>query len=163
MILNISVWESVAALKAFSYSTEHVYLLRQRADWFELPSARHLALWWIPAGHTPAVEESLARLRDLTTRARAGTLTRQDMEGGTFALSNHGVSGSLLAAPIIIPPGQAAIVGAGKLQQRVIVSAAGQFEARPMMYVTLTVDHRVLDGQQTNAFLMEFVTALENK
>ena len=66
VILNISVWESVAALKAFSYSTEHVYLLRQRADWFELPSARHLALWWIPAGHTPAVEESLARLQFLT-------------------------------------------------------------------------------------------------
>ncbi len=66
VILNISVWESVASLKAFTYSTEHVYLLRQRADWFELPVARHLALWWIPAGHTPTVEEALARLQFLT-------------------------------------------------------------------------------------------------
>ena len=115
----------------------------------------------IHRAQTLSFEDLATRLRDITTRARAGTLTRQDMEGGTFALSNHGVSGSLLAAPIIIPPGQAAIVGAGKLQQRVIVNAAGQFEARPMMYVTLTVDHRVLDGQQTNAFLTEFVKALE--
>ena len=102
----------------------------------------------------------MVRLRDLTARARAGKLTREDMEGGTFTISNHGIGGSLLASPIVLPPGQTAIVGAGKLQQRVIVAETGQFEARPMMYVTLTVDHRVLDGQQTNAFLTSFVSDL---
>jgi 2-oxoglutarate dehydrogenase E2 component (dihydrolipoamide succinyltransferase) len=107
------------------------------------------------------LEEMAGRLRDLTARARAGQLTRADMAGGTFTLSNHGVSGSILAAPIIIPPGQAAIVGAGKLQQRVVVSTEGHFVARPMLYVTLTVDHRVLDGQQTNRFLAALVRALE--
>ena len=103
-------------------------------------------------------------LRDMTNKARAGKLTQADMDGGTFTLSNHGVSGSLLAAPIILPHGQAAILGTGKLQKRVIVcETEGRelFRVRPMMYVTLTVDHRVLDGQQTNGFLTEFVKALE--
>jgi 2-oxoglutarate dehydrogenase E2 component (dihydrolipoamide succinyltransferase) len=109
---------------------------------------------------------SLARsLRDLTLKARSGRLTQADMDGGTFTISNHGVSGSLLAAPIILPYGQAAILGAGKLQRRVIVCESGGgrelFRIRPMMYVTLTVDHRVLDAQQTNGFLTAFVNALE--
>ncbi len=104
-------------------------------------------------------------LREMTVKARAGKLIPADMDSGTFTLSNHGVSGSLLAAPIILPHGQAAILGAGKMQKRVIVCETGGrelFRVRPMMYVTLTVDHRVLDGQQTNAFLTEFVRAVEN-
>jgi 2-oxoglutarate dehydrogenase E2 component (dihydrolipoamide succinyltransferase) len=104
-------------------------------------------------------------LSDMTMKARSGKLTQADMEGGTFTLSNHGVSGSLLAAPIILPHGQAAILGAGKMQKRVIVCETGGrelFRVRPMMYVTLTVDHRALDGQQTNGFLTAFVAALEN-
>jgi 2-oxoglutarate dehydrogenase E2 component (dihydrolipoamide succinyltransferase) len=110
---------------------------------------------------------SLARsLRDLTLKARSGKLTQADMDGGTFTISNHGVTGSLLAAPIILPHGQAAILGAGKLQRRVVVCESGGrelFRIRPMMYVTLTVDHRVLDGQQTNGFLTAFVKALETR
>jgi 2-oxoglutarate dehydrogenase E2 component (dihydrolipoamide succinyltransferase) len=110
---------------------------------------------------------SLARsLRNLTLKARSGKLTQADMDGGTFTISNHGVSGSLLAAPIILPHGQAAILGAGKLQRRVIVCESGGrelFRIRPMMYVTLTVDHRVLDAQQTNGFLTAFVHALETR
>jgi 2-oxoglutarate dehydrogenase E2 component (dihydrolipoamide succinyltransferase) len=104
-------------------------------------------------------------LRELTRRARSGELTHADMEGGSFTISNHGVSGSLLAAPIILPYGQAAILGAGKLQRRVVVGESGGRELlriRPMMYVTLTVDHRVLDAQQTNAFLTRFVAELED-
>lgn len=103
-------------------------------------------------------------LRELTQKARAGKLTHADMEGGTFTLSNHGVGGSLLAAPIILPHGQAAILGTGKLQKRVVVCETGGrelFRVRPMMYVTLTVDHRVLDGQQTNQFLTALVSFLE--
>ena len=103
-------------------------------------------------------------LRAMTEKARSGKLTQADMQDGTFTLSNHGVSGSLLATPIILPHGQAAILGAGKMQKRVIVCETGGrelFRVRPMMYVTLTVDHRVLDGQQTNGFLTAFVAALE--
>jgi 2-oxoglutarate dehydrogenase E2 component (dihydrolipoamide succinyltransferase) len=119
----------------------------------------------IHSAHTIDFLSLARRLRDLTIKARGGKLTQADMDGGTFTISNHGVSGSLLAAPIILPHGQAAILGAGKLQRRVVVCESGGrelFRIRPMMYVTLTVDHRVLDGQQTNGFLTAFVSALES-
>lgn len=106
------------------------------------------------------LEEIGARLRDLTEAARNGTLAPEDVEDGTFTISNHGVSGSLLATPIILANSQAAILGAGKLQQRAVV-VGDAIQAKPMMYVTLTIDHRVLDAQQTNAFLTVFVQALE--
>ena len=115
--------------------------------------------------HTMDLLTISQHLRELTNTARSGKLTQADMEGGTFTISNHGVSGSLLAAPIILPHGQAAILGAGKLQRRVVVGESGGRELlriRPMMYVTLTVDHRVLDAQQTNGFLTRFVAALED-
>ena len=105
--------------------------------------------------------ETARRLEDLTTRARAGTLEPRDVQGGTFTISNHGVSGSLLAAPIVINQPQSAILGIGKLEQRVKVAAGGSFEARPMLYVTLTIDHRALDGFQANAFLSRWVEVVE--
>jgi 2-oxoglutarate dehydrogenase E2 component (dihydrolipoamide succinyltransferase) len=104
------------------------------------------------------------RLDDLTGRAREGKLDRSDVSGGSFTISNHGVSGSLLAAPIILHQGQAAILGIGKLQKRVIVREVNGRDAmlvHPMAYVTLTIDHRVVDGHQTNAWLSRFVEILE--
>jgi len=112
-----------------------------------------------------SVEEIGARLDDLTRRARDGRLERSDVAGGSFTISNHGVSGSLLAAPIILHQGQAAILGVGKLQKRVVVREADEQDViaiRPMAYVTLTIDHRVVDGHQTNAWLTRFVEILEN-
>ena len=105
--------------------------------------------------------ETARQLEDLTTRARAGTLEPRDVQGGTFTISNHGVSGSLLAAPIVINQPQSAILGIGKLEQRVRVAVGGGFEARPMLYVTLTIDHRALDGFQANAFLSRWVEVVE--
>jgi 2-oxoglutarate dehydrogenase E2 component (dihydrolipoamide succinyltransferase) len=102
-----------------------------------------------------------ARLTDLTTRARDSRLTPPEVQNGTFTISNHGVSGSLLAAPVVINQPQSAILGVGKLEQRVRVGGAGGFVARPMLYVTLTIDHRVLDGFQANAFLTAWVGAIE--
>ena len=105
-----------------------------------------------------------AKLDDLTRRAREGKLERSDVSGGSFTISNHGVSGSLLAAPIILHQGQAAILGVGKLEKRVVVREIGGQDAilvRPMAYVTLTIDHRVVDGHQTNAWLSRFVEILE--
>jgi 2-oxoglutarate dehydrogenase E2 component (dihydrolipoamide succinyltransferase) len=97
---------------------------------------------------------------DLTARARAGTLSPDEVQGGTFTISNHGVSGSLLAAPIVIHQPQSAILGVGKLQQRPVVRD-GQVVIRPMLYVTLTIDHRVLDGYAANAFLDRWVAVIE--
>ena len=103
-------------------------------------------------------------LDDLIERARAEKLTGADIRGGTFTISNHGVSGSLFAAPIIINQPQSAILGVGKLEKRVVVREVGGVDAiqiRPLAYVSLTIDHRVVDGHQTNAWLSRFVEILE--
>lgn len=114
---------------------------------------------------TLSLEDIGRKLDDLTSRARAGQLTGADVSGGSFTISNHGVSGSLLASPIILHAGQAAILGVGKLEKRVVVRTVDGQDAiliRPMAYVTLTIDHRVVDGHQTNAWLSRFVEVLES-
>lgn len=111
------------------------------------------------------LEQIGATLDDLTRRAREGQLTGADVSGGSFTISNHGVSGSLLAAPIILHSGQAAILGIGKLEKRVVVREIDGEDAiviLPMAYVTLTIDHRVVDGHQTNAWLTRFVEIIES-
>ena len=112
-----------------------------------------------------SLEQIGAKLDELTRRARDGKLERSDVSGGSFTISNHGVSGSLLAAPIILHQGQAAILGVGKLEKRVVVRTVNGRDAmliHPMAYVTLTIDHRVIDGHQTNAWLTRFVEILES-
>jgi 2-oxoglutarate dehydrogenase E2 component (dihydrolipoamide succinyltransferase) len=111
------------------------------------------------------LEQIGAKLDDLTRRAREGKLERSDVSGGSFTISNHGVSGSLLAAPIILHQGQAAILGVGKLEKRVVVREVDGEDAiviLPLAYVTLTIDHRVIDGHQTNAWLTRFVEIIES-
>ena len=106
-----------------------------------------------------------AGLEDLIARARAEKLSGRDVSGGTFTISNHGVSGSLFATPIIIAQPQSAILGVGKLEKRVVVRAVAGQDAiliRPMAYVSLTIDHRVVDGHQTNLWLSRFVEVLES-
>ena len=107
--------------------------------------------------------ETARGLDDLVARARAGKLTPADVRGGTFTISNHGVSGSLLAAPIVINQPQSAILGIGKLEKRAVVVEEGDEEkvvVRPRCYVSLTLDHRVIDGHQANRFMQTFVQAL---
>lgn len=102
-------------------------------------------------------------LEDLISRARDNRLTPADVRGGTFTISNHGVSGSLVATPIVINQPQSAILGIGKLEKRPVVeSGAGEdrIVIRPRCYVTLTIDHRVMDGHRANRFLQTFVEHL---
>ncbi|HLN48085.1 MAG TPA: 2-oxo acid dehydrogenase subunit E2 [Steroidobacteraceae bacterium] len=104
------------------------------------------------------------RLGELVGAARSGKLAPEEVRGGTFTISNHGVGGSLLAAPIVINQPQVAILGVGKLERRVVALEAHGAEAigvRPKCYLTLTIDHRALDGFQANAFLTHVVNALE--
>jgi 2-oxoglutarate dehydrogenase E2 component (dihydrolipoamide succinyltransferase) len=106
-----------------------------------------------------------AGLDELVERARAEKLTQKDVQGGTFTISNHGVSGSLFASPIIINQPQSAILGVGKLEKRVVVREVdGQdtLQIRPMAYVSLTIDHRVVDGHQTNGWLSRFIETVES-
>jgi len=110
--------------------------------------------------HTRDLFETARGLEDLVSRARAGKLTPADVRGGTFTISNHGVSGSLLATPIIINQPQSAILGIGKLERRAVVIGQGEAEriaVRPRCYVTLTLDHRAMDGHQANRFMQAFV------
>jgi 2-oxoglutarate dehydrogenase E2 component (dihydrolipoamide succinyltransferase) len=104
------------------------------------------------------------KLEDLTSRARNNKLEQHEVQNGTFTITNHGVSGSLIATPIINQP-QSAILGVGKLDKRVVaveVNGTDSIQVKPMIYVTLTIDHRVLDGFQANTFLSRFVEVLEN-
>ena len=105
-----------------------------------------------------------SQLGALVSRARDNTLTPEDVRGGTFTISNHGVSGSVMAAPIIINQPQSAILGVGKVEQRAVVMTEGgehRIVARPRCYITLTIDHRVMDGHRANRFLEVLVKRLE--
>jgi 2-oxoglutarate dehydrogenase E2 component (dihydrolipoamide succinyltransferase) len=118
----------------------------------------------IRGAQTLSLLDTAKQLADLTERARKNQLKPADVQGGTFTISNHGVSGSLVATPIIINQPQSAILGVGKLEKRVVVREIDGQDAilvRPMAYVSLTIDHRVLDGHQTNAWLTRFVDVLE--
>jgi 2-oxoglutarate dehydrogenase E2 component (dihydrolipoamide succinyltransferase) len=105
------------------------------------------------------------RLGEVVEAARNNKLSPDAVRGGTFTISNHGVSGSLVAAPIVINQPQVAILGVGKLQRRVVVHEVDGVESlsvRPMCYLSLTIDHRALDGYQGNTFLAALVNALQS-
>jgi len=98
---------------------------------------------------------------DFGTRAKDGTLTMADMTGGTFTISNGGVFGSLMSTPIINPP-QSAVLGLHRIEQRPVVMPDGSIEARPMMYLALSYDHRLIDGREAVTFLVRIKEAIED-
>ncbi|CAA9503569.1 MAG: Dihydrolipoamide succinyltransferase component (E2) of 2-oxoglutarate dehydrogenase complex [uncultured Sphingomonas sp.] len=93
-------------------------------------------------------------------KAKDGTLTAEDMKGGTFTISNGGVFGSLLSTPIINPP-QSAVLGMHRIEERPVVKD-GQIVARPMMYLALSYDHRLIDGREAVTFLVRIKEAIED-
>ena len=100
----------------------------------------------------------------LGRKARDGKLTIEDLSGGTFTISNGGVYGSLLSTPILNPP-QSAILGMHKIERRPIAVGRGadeRIEIRPMMYVALSYDHRIIDGREAVLFLVAIKDALED-
>jgi 2-oxoglutarate dehydrogenase E2 component (dihydrolipoamide succinyltransferase) len=97
---------------------------------------------------------------ELATKARDNKLTLEEMQGGTFTITNGGVFGSLLSTPIINIP-QSAILGMHKIEERPIV-IKGQIVARPMMYLALSYDHRIIDGRESVGFLVRIKELLEN-
>jgi 2-oxoglutarate dehydrogenase E2 component (dihydrolipoamide succinyltransferase) len=97
---------------------------------------------------------------NFATRARAGSLTLEELTGGTFSITNGGVFGSLLSTPIVNAP-QSAILGMHKIQDRPVV-VDGQIVIRPMMYLALTYDHRIIDGKEAVQFLVTMKDCLED-
>jgi 2-oxoglutarate dehydrogenase E2 component (dihydrolipoamide succinyltransferase) len=100
------------------------------------------------------------RIADFGRRAKEGTLGIEDMQGGTFTISNGGVFGSLLSTPIINPP-QSAVLGMHRIEERPVV-VNGQIVARPMMYLALSYDHRLVDGREAVTFLVRVKEAIED-
>ncbi len=100
------------------------------------------------------------KIAEMGTRARDNKLTMADMQGGSFTISNGGVYGSLMSSPILNPP-QSGILGMHKIQDRPVV-VAGQIVIRPMMYLALSYDHRVVDGKGAVTFLVRVKEALED-
>lgn len=101
-----------------------------------------------------------AEIKRLATRAREGKITVDELGGGTFTITNGGVFGSLLSTPILNPP-QSAILGLHKIEKRAVV-VDDQIVVRPMMYVALSYDHRIIDGAQAVTFLVRIKEALED-
>jgi 2-oxoglutarate dehydrogenase E2 component (dihydrolipoamide succinyltransferase) len=97
---------------------------------------------------------------ELATKARDNKLTLEEMQGGTFTITNGGVFGSLMSTPIINIP-QSAILGMHKIEERAVV-VNGQIVARPMMYLALSYDHRIIDGRESVGFLVRVKELLEN-
>lgn len=100
------------------------------------------------------------RLAAFATKAREGKISLDDLSGGVFTISNGGVYGSLLSTPILNPP-QSGILGMHKIQERPVV-VNGQIVARPMMYLALSYDHRVVDGKEAVTFLVRVKDCIEN-
>jgi 2-oxoglutarate dehydrogenase E2 component (dihydrolipoamide succinyltransferase) len=103
-----------------------------------------------------AIEKSIA---DLATRARDGTLSIEEMQGGTFTITNGGIYGSLMSTPILNAP-QSGILGMHKIEERP-VAIAGKVEVRPMMFLALSYDHRIVDGREAVTFLVRVKESLE--
>jgi 2-oxoglutarate dehydrogenase E2 component (dihydrolipoamide succinyltransferase) len=103
------------------------------------------------------IEQAIA---EYGKRAKEGTLTAEEMRGGTFTISNGGVFGSLLSTPILNPP-QSAVLGMHRIEERP-VALEGQVVIRPMMYLALTYDHRLVDGREAVTFLVRVKEAIED-
>jgi 2-oxoglutarate dehydrogenase E2 component (dihydrolipoamide succinyltransferase) len=103
------------------------------------------------------IEKEIA---DFGRRAREGALKIEEMQGGTFTISNGGVYGSLMSTPILNAP-QSGILGMHKIQERPM-ALAGKIEIRPMMYLALSYDHRIVDGREAVTFLVRVKEILED-
>jgi 2-oxoglutarate dehydrogenase E2 component (dihydrolipoamide succinyltransferase) len=104
-----------------------------------------------------AIEKSIV---DYADKARSGKLSMEDLSGGTFTITNGGVYGSLMSTPIVNPP-QSGILGLHKIEKRPMV-VGDQIVIRPMMYVALTYDHRLIDGKEAVTFLVRIKELIEN-
>ncbi len=104
------------------------------------------------------IEKAIA---DYARRAREGRLSIQELQGGTFTITNGGVFGSLMSTPILNPP-QVGILGMHKVQQRPMVMPDGSIQARPMMYLALSYDHRLIDGREAVSFLVRVKECIED-
>ena len=101
------------------------------------------------------------RIHEFSERAKTGRLALEELQGGTFTITNGGVYGSMMSTPILYPP-QSGILGIHKIMQRALVMPDGSIQARPMMYLALTYDHRIVDGREAVSFLIRIKECVED-
>jgi len=101
------------------------------------------------------------KIGELAKKARDNRITMDDLAGGTFTISNGGIYGSLLSTPILNPP-QSGILGLHKIEKRAVVLEGDEIAVRPMMYLALSYDHRIVDGREAVQFLVAVKSAIED-
>jgi 2-oxoglutarate dehydrogenase E2 component (dihydrolipoamide succinyltransferase) len=151
--------KDVPAVNAFIEGDEIVY--HDYADISVAVSAPNgLVVPVIRDAQDMSVAQVERTIGDFGKRAKDGSLTMDEMKGGTFTISNGGVFGSLLSTPIVNPP-QSAVLGLHRIEERPVV-VNGQIVARPMMYLALSYDHRIIDGREAVTFLVALKNAIED-
>ena len=151
--------KSIPAVNAIIDGNDIVY-----HDYYDVgiavSSPRGLVVPIVRDAHLKGFAQIEQQIRDFGERAKSGTLSLNELSGGTFTITNGGVFGSLLSTPIVNPP-QSAILGMHKIQERPVV-VNGAIVARPMMYLALTYDHRIIDGREAVTFLIGIKDAIED-
>ena len=151
--------KDVPSVNAYIEGDEIVY--RDYADISVAVSApQGLVVPVLRNAHAMSFADVERAIADFGKRAKDGTLKIEEMRGGTFTISNGGVFGSLLSTPIINPP-QSAVLGMHRIEERPVVRD-GQIVAKPMMYLALSYDHRLIDGREAVTFLVRMKEALED-
>ena len=151
--------KSIPAVNAIIDGNDIVY-----HDYYDVgiavSSPRGLVVPIVRDAHLKGFAQIEQQIRDFGERAKSGTLSLNELGGGTFTITNGGVFGSLVSTPIVNPP-QSAILGMHKIQERPVVEN-GVIVARPMMYLALTYDHRIIDGREAVTFLIGIKDAIED-
>ena len=151
--------KSIPAVNAIIDGNDIVY-----HDYYDVgiavSSPRGLVVPIVRDAHLKGFAQIEQQIRDFGERAKSGTLSLNELSGGTFTITNGGVFGSLVSTPIVNPP-QSAILGMHKIQERPVV-VNGAIVARPMMYLALTYDHRIIDGREAVTFLIGIKDAIED-
>ena len=151
--------KSIPAVNAIIDGNDIVY-----HDYYDVgiavSSPRGLVVPIVRDAHLKGFAQIEQQIREFGERAKSGTLSLNELSGGTFTITNGGVFGSLVSTPIVNPP-QSAILGMHKIQERPVV-VNGAIVARPMMYLALTYDHRIIDGREAVTFLIGIKDAIED-
>ena len=163
-IVSFFVKAAVAALKTYprlnaEIQEEEIVLKRYYDIGIAVGAAEGLVVPVLRDADRMSIAEIEATIRAFVQKATDGTLSLEDLRGGTFTITNGGVFGSLLSTPILNPP-QVGILGLHKIQERAVVSA-GSVVIRPMMYVALTYDHRIVDGREAVECLVRIKELIE--
>lgn len=156
---SIEALKAVPAVNAFIDGTDLIYNNYHNIG-VAVGTEKGLIVPTIKNATNMTIAQIEGAIRDYAVKARDGKITIDDLSGGTFTISNGGVYGSLMSTPILNPP-QSGILGMHKIEERPIV-VNGKIEIRPMMYVALSYDHRIIDGKEAVTFLVKIKEGVED-